>query len=287
MNQPMTTTYKSAAAAATILSLYDSLLANWDTPHETQWVPTQYGDTFVISSGEPLSPALVLLHGSGSNATIWLHDITTYREQCHVFAIDMPGDPGKSAPNRMPWDNDAYTEWLGDVLDELGIAKAVVVGISLGGWAAARFASRYPERVERLVLMCPGGIAPARASFLPRAIVYTLLGQWGMRRLVQALFAEQPIPPGTMEVITMINQNFRARMETLPLMADEELAQLTMPTLLLGGTKDMVCDMEKTAVRLRPLLPQLTITFISGAGHALLNTVPHVLRFLRIERIIE
>lgn len=285
MNQSITSIYKSDAAA--VLSLYDSLLVNWVTPHETQMVPTQYGNTFVITSGDLFAPPLVLLHGSGSNATIWLHDITTYREQYHVVAIDMPGDPGKSASNRIPWDNGAYTEWLTEVLDELAVDKAVLVGISLGGWVAVRFASRYPERVERLVLMCPGGIAPSHTSFLPRAIVYTLLGQWGMRRLVQALFADQPIPPGTMEVIMVINQNFRARIETLPLIPDEELAQLTMPTLLLGGTKDIVCDMEKTAERLRPLLPQLTITFIPGAGHALLNTVPHVLRFLKLEKIVE
>lgn len=285
MNQPMITIYKSDAAAAAVLSLYNSLLAKWDTPHETQCVPTRHGETFVISSGDPLARPLVLLHGSGSNATIWLHDITHYREQYRVFAIDMPGDPGKSAPNRMPWDNDAYIEWLSDVLDELGVDKAVLVGISLGGWAAARFASHYPERVERLVLMCPGGIAPARASFLPRAIVYTLLGRWGMRRLVQALFAEQPMPPGTIDVIMVINQNFRARMETLPLIPDAELAGLTMPTLLLGGTKDMLVDMEKTAERLRPRLPHLTITFIPGAGHALLNTVPHVLHFLNPKKI--
>lgn len=287
MNQAMTTIYQSDAAAAAVLSLYDFLLDNWDTPHETEWVLSRHGATFVITSGDPVAPPLVLLHGSGSNATIWLHDITVYRQQYRIFAIDMPGDPGKSAPNRMPWDNDAYTEWLGDVLDELGIDKAVLASISLGGWAAARFASRYPARVERLVLMCPGGIAPARASFLPRAIIYTLLGRWGMRRLVQALFAEQPIPPGTMEVIMMINQNFRARMETLPLIPDEELARLTMPTLLLGGTKDILVDMEKTAERLRPRLPHLTITFIPGAGHALLNTVPHVIHFLNAAKMVE
>lgn len=278
--------YQSPAAANAVMSLYDSILANWATPHEEVMVPTRHGETFAITSGDPFAPALVLLHGSGSNATIWLQDITAYREQFRVVALDMLGDPGKSTPNRLPWSGSAYTEWLTDVLAELDIEKAVLVGMSLGGWVAARFASAYPERVERLVLMCPGGIAPTHASFMPQAILLTLLGQWGMRRLVQALFADQPIPPGTVEAVVLVSRSFRARMETLPLIPDEELTRLTMPTLLLGGTKDILCDMEKTAERLRPRLPQLTVTFIPGAGHALLHTVPHVMRFLKLEEAI-
>ena len=279
--------YYSPAAANAVMSLYDSLLANWSTPHETALVPTRHGETFVITSGDPLAPPLVLLHGSGSNATIWLHDISLYREQHFVVAVDMPGDPGKSAPNRLPWSGAAYNKWLADVLDSLNISRAVMAGMSLGGWAVARFASAFPERVERLVLMCPGGLAPTHAMFMPRAILATLLGKWGMERLVQALFADQPIPPGTMEVVMLVNRSFRARMETLPLIPDEELARLTMPTLLLGGTKDILCDMEKTAARLRPRLPHLTITFMPGAGHALLNTVPYVRRFLQLEEAVK
>jgi pimeloyl-ACP methyl ester carboxylesterase len=278
--------YQSPAAANAVMSLYDSLLDNWTTPHEAIMVPTRHGETFAITSGDPFAPPLVLLHGSGSNATIWLQDITAYREQFRVVALDMPGDPGKSTPIRLPWSGPAYTEWLTDVLAELGIEKAVLVGMSLGGWVAARFASAYPERVERLVLMCPGGIAPTHASFMPRAILLTLLGQWGMQRLVQALFADQLIPPGTVEAVVLVSRSFRARMETLPLIPDEELTRLMMPTLLLGGTKDILCNMEKTAERLRPRLPHLTVTFIPGAGHALLNTVPHVLRFLKLEKAI-
>jgi pimeloyl-ACP methyl ester carboxylesterase len=274
--------YQSPAAANAVMSLYDSMLANWATPHQTWLLPTRHGETFVIASGDKLAPPIVLLHGAGSNAAIWLPDMTLYRDHYRVYALDLPGEPGKTAPNRLPWDGPAYTEWLTDTLDELEIDKAILVGMSLGGWTAARFASAYPERVEQLVLMCPGGIAPTRALFMPRTVLFTLLGQWGIRRLVQGLFADQPIPPGTVEAVVLISRSFRARMETLPLMADKELDRLTMPTLLLGGTKDILCDMEKTAERLRPRLPHLTVTFIPGAGHALLNTTPYVHHFLQI-----
>lgn len=273
--------YQSPAAANAVMSLYDLMLTHSTTPHETSVIATRHGETFVISSGDRLAPPLVLLHGAGSNAAIWLPDMDLYQGHYRVYALDLPGEPGKTAPNRLPWNGPAYTEWLTDALDELEIDKTILAGMSLGGWAAARFVSANSERVEQLVLMCPGGIAPTRALFMPRAILFTLLGRWGMKRLVQALFADQPVPPGTVEAVVLISRSFRARMETLPLMADEELARLTMPTLLLGGTKDILCDMEKTAERLRPRLPHLTVTFIPGAGHALLDTAPYVHHFLK------
>jgi pimeloyl-ACP methyl ester carboxylesterase len=80
----------------------------------------------------------------------------------------MIGEPGLSAPSRPRLASDAYALWLDDVLHELGVARASLVGVSLGGWLALDYATRRPERVERLALLCPGGVGKQRASFLAR-----------------------------------------------------------------------------------------------------------------------
>lgn len=67
----------------------------------------------------------------------------------------------------------------------------------------------------------------------------------------------------------------------LPIFSDEALRLLTMPTLLLGGTKDIMRDLDKIAARMRDLLPNnLTVSIIPGGGHALINTSGRVLEFL-------
>lgn len=75
-----------------------------------------------------------------------------------TYALDLIGEPGLSAPFRPPSAADAHPLWLDDVLEGLGITSTSVVAASLGGWPALDYATRRPERVTRLALLCPGGL---------------------------------------------------------------------------------------------------------------------------------
>lgn len=275
--------YKTPAGEKAVMDFYDSVLAQWLVPHKTLTIPTQYGDTFVITSGEPSLPPLVLLHGAGTNSAIWAGDVVEYSRDYRVYAIDLLGEVGKSAPNRPGWNSPAYSEWLEEVLNALQVDKAVLIGISQGAWTALKFAVSKPECVEKLVLMCPGGVIPDRLSFVLRAMLFAFTGRWGMTRMIRLLYADQPIPEGVEEITALMMTHFKARVGILPIFSDEELQRLTMPMLLLGGSKDALRDMEKIAARLRKLLPHLTVRIIPGAGHALLNTTQYIVPFLATE----
>jgi len=256
------------------------MLARWPVPYQTLTVDTRHGHTFVIACGEAAAPPLVLLHGAGTNATMWGGDVAEYSPHFRVYAVDLPGEPGKSSPNRPSWAGPAFAEWLGDVLDALQLDRATLIGISQGGWTALKFATAYPERVEKLVLLTPGGIVRDKVSFFIRAMGLMLLGRWGIQRLNRILFASQPIPAGVEEAVELLMTHFRARVGVLPLFSDEELQRLTMPVLLLSGRQDAMRDGAKMAARLKPLAPQLQTKLIPGAGHALLHTTDHILPFL-------
>ena len=161
--------YKSPAGEKAVMALYDNVLADyWPAPYKALNIPTRHGDTFVIANGEESAPALVLLHGAGSNSAIWAGDVAVYSRQHRVYAVDLLGEPGKSASNRPAWDSPAYAEWLEDVFDALKLERAALLGVSQGGWTALKFATYQPERVAKLVLLCPGGIVPDRTSFYIR-----------------------------------------------------------------------------------------------------------------------
>ena len=226
----------------------------------------------MIACGDRTAPPLILLHGSGTNSAIWTEDAALYSRHYRVYAVDMPGDPGKSAPNRLPWDGPALAEWLEDVLAALQIERAALIGELLGGWTALKFAIRCPERVGKLVLLCPGGIVQPKRSFLPRAIGLSLLGTWGLRRLMRQMFADQAVPDGAEDIMATLFHHVKPRIEALPLFSDDDLRRLTMPVLLLGGSRDIVFDMNAIAARLRALLPCLEVRIIPGVGHALLHT---------------
>lgn len=275
-----TSLFKSPAGERAIMAIYESVLASWPVPYDTLNIPTRHGNTFVIASGEPSAPPLILLHGAGSNSAVWAGDVAEYAGQHRVYAVDLIGEPGKSAPNRPDWDGPAFALWLDDVLGALKLEKATLIGVSQGAWTALKFATYQPERVEKLVLLCPGGVTPDRLSFLIRVMLLSPLGRWGIQRINQLLFGDQPVPEELNDFLTLIFKQFKSRMGILPLFSDEELCRLTMPTLLLIGAADPLRDAEKIVARMQGLLPHLTAAVIPGAGHVLLYTTGRIVPFL-------
>jgi pimeloyl-ACP methyl ester carboxylesterase len=285
-NETMSTSslYKMREGEQAVMALYEDALKNWPVPCETRMIPTRHGETFVIASGDVFSPVMILLHGAGGNSAMWAGDAANYSRHFRVYAIDLPGEAGKSTINRPEWNGPAFAEWLEDVLNKLEVEQATLVGISQGAWTALKFAVAAPHRVERLVLMAPGGIVPDRLSFIVRAIGFMMLGKWGMKRLVNGLFGDQAVPQEVKDNVLVTLSQFKARIGVLPIFSDEELQRLAMPTLLLGGTKDVMRDLGKIEARLHAHVPHLTVKMIAGGGHALLNTGECVMNFLMQDR---
>ncbi|MBI5958591.1 MAG: alpha/beta hydrolase [Chloroflexi bacterium] len=272
--------YKTPMGEQAIMGFYDNMLNQWPVKKTTRTISTQHGSTFVVACGKESAPPLILLHGAGSNSAIWREDAKEYSRQYQVYAVDLLGEPGKSAPNRPAWDSPAYAEWLAEVCDALKIERVTLVGISQGAWTALKFAVYQPQRVEKLVLMTPGGVVPDKMTGIAQLIVLSMFGKRGMRRIVRRMFGRQPMPEGIDQIMAVIMNQFKPRMGVLPIFSDDELKRLTMPVFLLGGTDDMLRNMDKIAARLRTLIPHLTVMIIPGAGHALINTVGAVMEYL-------
>ena len=107
--------YKSAAGKQAVETLYRRLLERWPVANRQIVIPTCQGETFVVVSGERHAVPVVLLHGSGTNASAWLRDVEAWSEHFRVYAVDMIGEPGLSAASRPPLASDAYAAWLDDV----------------------------------------------------------------------------------------------------------------------------------------------------------------------------
>lgn len=276
----MPSIYKSSSGEQAVMALYDSLLRRWPVSYTTFSVPTRQGATSVIASGEESAPPLVLLHGAGTNSTMWAGDVAEYSRHYRVLALDLLGEPGRSAPHRPAWDSPAYAEWLQDVLDALQLDAVTIVGLSQGAWTALKFAVAKPERVQALVVLSPGGIVPDKLSFVVRVLPLSLLGRWGIRRTNRMIFAGQPVPAEIDEAMTVIRTHFKMRLGVLPIFSDAELRRLRMPVQLVIGARDPLRDAEKITERMRRLMPQLSATIVPDAGHALMNSTAYVLPFL-------
>jgi pimeloyl-ACP methyl ester carboxylesterase len=274
--------YKTEAGEQEILRRYEQTLTQWPVPAEHLRVPTREGDTFVLVCGPRDAPPLLLLHGSGSNAAMWMGDVTAWAKHFRVHAVDMIGEPGLSAPSRPPLDSTAYALWLDDVLDHLGLERAVFTGASLGGWLALDYATRRPDRVERLALLCPGGLGRQKVGVLVKALLYKPFGQWGMRRSIKVVAGvDARATPEVAEYIALMFTHFLPRRDRLPVFTDEALRRLTMPVLVIVGGRDAMFDSHDTAERTRHAVPHATVTVLPDVAHAIIGQTQPILEFLR------
>jgi pimeloyl-ACP methyl ester carboxylesterase len=101
-------------------------------------------------------PPVILLHGMGANKGAWRLTIAALAPKFHVYAPDQIGFGASDKP-LIHYRVATYSDFLDEFMDKLGIPKASIVGNSLGGWIAADFAIRYPDRVDRIVLVDAAG----------------------------------------------------------------------------------------------------------------------------------
>ena len=279
----MQSIYKTDAGKQAILATYKGILEAWPVPNKQYTVRTAYGDTFVIESGNSGAPALVLLHGSMANSFTWFSDVPALSEHYHVFAVDLIGEAGFSAESRPAYQSGAYQKWLDEVLGRLGITSCSMVGLSLGGWMALRYATAFPEKVDRLVLLCPGGLFRERRDFLWKSLLMKLQ-KGGVDKTVRGMMGGGQAEADGMEkvlaYIALIGRQEKPRMAKLAIFSDKELARLTMPVYVLFGDSDIVLRAEESVARIARIAPNVQSEILPNTGHAVVGQSQRILKFL-------
>jgi len=277
----VTSIYKSEAGKQAVERRYRETLARWPVAHQQIVVPTRQGDTFIVASGNPGAPPIVLLHGSGANASMWMHDAAAWAREFRVYAVDLIGEPGLSAPSRPPLASGAYVEWMDDVWQALALLSAAIVGISLGGWLGLEYASKRPERVASLSAISPSGVGSQNRAFLLKAGVLLMLGEWGRRRALRLVTVGRELPREAAEPLMLRFRHFRPRMEPVPICTDADLAALTMPVQLIAGGRDVMLRSEETRDRMQRHVRNLEVIFLEAAGHIVAGQDAAIASFLR------
>jgi pimeloyl-ACP methyl ester carboxylesterase len=120
-----------------------------------RFVDTSHGRVFVHRSGS--GRPLVLLHGLMTGHWIYQPILPALERERDVIAIDHLGfgESDKPAPEAYGYDGPAFASTVNEVMEKLGVARADVLGHSMGGAAALALAARHGARVDRLVLACP------------------------------------------------------------------------------------------------------------------------------------
>jgi pimeloyl-ACP methyl ester carboxylesterase len=248
----------------------------------------------VAGSGSPV----VLLHGIGDSSITWAHVMPALARNHLVIAPDLLGH-GHSDKPRADYSVAAYANGVRDLLGVLGISQASIVGHSLGGAVAMQFAYQFPERTERLVLVCPSAAGPEASAVLrllslpgAQALLHLLrlptarwqVGMWvsALRRLDTALGQdaqdllrmadEIPDATGRAAFARTLRSVVDWRGQVITLLDRCYLAQ-GMPTQLIWGSRDAVLPIAQ-AHRAHAAMPGSRLEIFPGAGHFPFHTDP-------------
>ena len=145
---------------------------------------------------------------------------------------------------------------------------------------ALKFGVTFPNRVTRMVLMAPGGIVRTKSSFVRRAVVFSLFGSAGRRRIARYVTQTADLHPEALRINDAIMTHSFPRIEKEYIFSDEELSRLNMPVLLTCGADDVVFSTDRLVERMQRLVGTLDVAVIEGPGHGLVNRASEILPFL-------
>ena len=256
---------------------------NWPVPCETRVLETRTGSTFVRVSGSSADPPLVLLPGARVSSLMWRHAIDILAAHHRTYALDIPGDAGFSVNDADIGSYDDWVSWLDEVLGLLvppGI-PVKLVGVSLGGAIAARYACSFPRRVSHLVLIAPGAtVLRFSIGFFVRFALLSLpirrLGRSPLRRTCEWLFEDamrgdaacRSRAEEAIHDVQLVVRVFGLRPPPWPgKLTDLQWRSLDVPCLFLVGEREKIYSARAAVRRLQRVAPRVTAEIIPGAGH--------------------
>jgi 4,5:9,10-diseco-3-hydroxy-5,9,17-trioxoandrosta-1(10),2-diene-4-oate hydrolase len=243
---------------------------------------------FLVEAGS--GPVVVMLHGGGpgaSGVSNYSRNIDALAQHFRVIVPDMPGY-GRSDKHVDHGDPFGYlADMTRGLLDALEIDTAHLIGNSYGGAAALRLALDTPERVDKLVLMGPGGIGTTRG--LPTAGLKSLLSYYGgdgpSRDKLETFIRNYLVYDGDSVPCELIELRYQASIDPavvanpplrrpsglrtlwrMDLTRDSRLKRLQTPTLVLWGRDDKVNRPESGPMLLNAM-PNAELVMTSHTGH--------------------
>jgi pimeloyl-ACP methyl ester carboxylesterase len=123
--------------------------------------PVFGGQARIVEAGDAKAPLIVLVHGLNSSADIWFPFIPALTQHFHVLSFDLPGFGQSSKANKL-YSPDNYVAFIHYVLSHYPAQSIILVGHSLGGNIALRYAATYPQQINRLLLVDAAGILHRR-----------------------------------------------------------------------------------------------------------------------------
>jgi abhydrolase domain-containing protein 6 len=240
----------------------------------------QVGDHQVVySEGGRGAETVVMVHGFGASADNWNRMAPRIRKSYHVIAPDLPGWGESTRIASASYSYPVQVERLHQFLEQMGLRRFHLMGHSMGGGIASRYAAQYPGEVITLTLVAPHGVAEPEPSDLAQSVARG--DNWlvpttipGVERLLDKCFGKRPFIPKT--VVKYLAQQVISRSEKTGKIFDEiqlndppladKLEDIKAPTLIVWGDQDRLIHVS-AAEGFKKGIKNSESLILRGSGH--------------------
>jgi pimeloyl-ACP methyl ester carboxylesterase len=269
--------FRSATGEQAYLAAYRRAMTLLPTPRSTLDLETTFGRVRVYefggASADRAAIPVVLLPGRTSGVPMWAYNLPDLAAARTTYALDALGDAGLSVQVRPIRDAIDQVDWLDQVLAQLPVRSVHLVGHSFGGWLAANYAARHPERLQTLTLLDPVFVfqglrwqvyfisLPASLPFLPRS--------WHTRML--SIIGGGPVDPDdpVARMISEATEHYAVKLPVPKRLTGSQLRGLNMPVYAALAGRSVMHDGVHAADVARADIPHPTVEVWPDATHSL------------------
>ncbi|MBC7895794.1 MAG: alpha/beta fold hydrolase [Cytophagaceae bacterium] len=226
-----------------------------------------------VGSGDPI----VFLHGFPHRRTLWAPQLGAIMVRARCIAPDLRGF-GETPPAG-PYSMDRYADDVAELLDHLRVERAVVCGLSMGGYVAFSLWRLHPDRVRGLVLMDTKATADTAEGLQKRKDMIALTQERGSSAVADAMISGM-VGKSTRERCPEIVDAMHSMLESAPVEgivgalealmkrvdSTPTLATITVPTMIVVGEEDALTPV-KDSEALHAGIAESRLEIIAHAGH--------------------
>jgi pimeloyl-ACP methyl ester carboxylesterase len=284
----------------------------YSSEYQHHFAPLNNGiNLHYVSCGKKSGPLLLLVHGFPEFWYSWRHQMSFFKKNFHVVAVDQRGYGLSDKPQTIAdYRTNKLTEDLYHLLNHLGVARCHLAGHDWGGAVCWRFAQAYPQMVERLVILnCPqpgafksfveGNFGQFLKSWYMFFFQLPYLPEWFHSRLngqlivdyftkppfgtrltkfteeeMEAFRANFSIPGSMTAAVNYYRAAFRYPEQPITTKPGN-IYPPTLPCLLIWGDQDAALSVE-LAQKSKEFCPQLQVQIVPGASHWVQQDAPEI-----------
>ena len=260
----MKSLFQSKQGKKEILSLYDEKLKSLEIEFEYLTINTSFGNTNIITAGNPLNPPIMLVHGSNGCAPIALETYSNLHKSYRVYAIDVLAQPNKSAETRLSMKDDSYGKWVIELIEKLKIDKVSMAGFSFGGLIILKTLEYDESKISEVFLSSPAYIVngnPLKALFkifIPMKQYIKSKNTKYIEKFLAELFTTRD--EFAYKYLSKVFVEFEMDFTPVPIIKANKARNIKTPITVFAAQNDVIFPGKKILKRAKKIFPSLKLS---------------------------